>query len=322
MKMSPNVSEETINKVYKYTYDSNTIYATRYDSKHNLVTPISYCSVDSNDCMDLERIIKRILKFTVEDFHRQRKIQTDAQFLGIEKTSLCSSKLSNNNIIIVTDNTAKPVLIIDTKQRLKDTGLVLNDNHEIMQVERKNLKAAIHQYSLSIIPKLSTYTVVVKTPKDATEYTKTIGNEIDYSDSTPNESLILDGEYIEKLPTGGDLKISRYKWSINYYFSGPDARYKGTYKVIDGTEINKYIDAWRKNFAKYQELKQIIPIGGNSDYPGEMGMSIRFGFAEGVCLTSYNMPINTKDHLDKVIMDYEKAKVKANKIQQILNGSY
>lgn len=320
--MSPNVSEETINKVYKYTYDSNTIYATRYDSKYNLVTPVSFCSVDSNDCMDLERVIKRIIKFTVEDFHRQHTYQTDAQFLGIEKTLLCSSKLSNNSIIIVTDDTAKPVLIIDAKKRLNDTGLVLDENHEIMKVERKNLKAAIHQHSLPIVQALSPYTVVVKIPQESADNTKVTSSEVTLSDSTSNESLTLDGEYIEKLPTGGDLKISRYKWSISYYFSGPDARYNGTHKVIDGAEINKYIDAWRKNFTKYQELKQVIPIGGNSDYPGEMGMSIRFGFAEGVCLTSYHMPINTKDKLEKVIMDYKKAQAKAIKVQKILNGSY
>lgn len=320
--MSPNVSEETINKVHKYTYDSNTIYATRYDSKYNLVTPVSYCSIKSSTCMDLRRVIEQIIKFTMQNIRRQHMYQTDAQFLGIEKTLLCSSKLSNNSIVIVTDNAAKPVLIIDAKKRLKDTGLVLDENHEIMKVGRKNLKAAIYRYCLPIVQKLSPYTVVVKVPQEAADNTKVISNEVSLSDSTSNEPLTLDGEYIEKLPTGGDLKISRYKWSINYYFSGPDARYNGTHKVIDGAEIHKYIDAWRKNFTKYQELKRVIPIGGNSDYPGEMGMSIRFGFAEGVCLTSYHMPINTKDELEKVIMDYENAQAKAIKVQKILNGSY
>lgn len=137
-----------------------------------------------------------------------------------------------------------------------------------------------------------------------------------------NKSLVLNGEYTERLPTGGDLKISRNKWSINYYFSGPDARYNGIFKIIDGIDINKYINAWRNNFDKYQELKRHIPSGGNSDYPGEMGMSIRFGFAEGVCLTSYHMPIRTQNQLQNVIKDYENAKVKVTQIQQILNGSY
>lgn len=320
--MSPNVSEETINKVHKYTYDSNTIYTTRYDSKYNLVTPVSFCSIGSNDCMDLRRVIEQIIKFTVQNIRRQHLYQTDAQILGVDKTLLCSSKLSNNHIVIVTDSTASPVLIIDAKKRLKDTGLVLDENHEIMQVERKNLRAAIYRYSLPIVQKLSPYTVVVKEPQEAADNTKVMSNEEISSDSTSNDSLTLDGEYIEKLPTGGDLKISRDKWSINYYFSGPDARYKGTYKVIDGAEVNKYIDAWKNNFTKYQELKQVIPTGGNSEFSGEMGMSIRIGFAEGVCLTSYHMAVNTKDELEKVIMDYENAQTKAVKVQEILNGSY
>lgn len=53
-----------------------------------------------------------------------------------------------------------------------------------------------------------------------------------------------------------------------------------------------------------------------------MGMSIRFGFAEGVCLTSYHMPIRTKDKLQEVIKDYENAKLKVVQIQQFLNGSH
>lgn len=137
-----------------------------------------------------------------------------------------------------------------------------------------------------------------------------------------NKSFVLNGEYTEKLLTGGDLKISRDKWSVDYYFSGPDNRYNGIFKVINGIEINKYIKAWKNNFAKYLELKRLIPSGGNSDYPGEMGMSIRFGFAEGVCLTSYHMPIRTKDKLQEVIKDYENAKLKVVQIQQFLNGSH
>lgn len=132
---------------------------------------------------------------------------------------------------------------------------------------------------------------------------------------------ILKGEYREKLPTGGEIRITADSWNIWYYFPGPDARYNGTFKTIYHYEIDNYISAWRNNFKKYQELKNILPTGGNSDYPGEKDMSIRFGFSEGVCLTSYHMPIRNETELDAVIRDYETAKSRASYVQQILNGS-
>lgn len=137
----------------------------------------------------------------------------------------------------------------------------------------------------------------------------------------PTKAQPLNGEYSEKLPTGGDLIISANSWHIRYYFSGPDARYNGTFKTIYAQEIDKYIQAWDNNYKKYQELKKILPKGGDSNYPGEMGMSIRFGFAEGVCLTSYHMSIRDEQGIKKVIKDYEEAKIKASKIQKILKGN-
>lgn len=130
----------------------------------------------------------------------------------------------------------------------------------------------------------------------------------------------LKGEYKEQLSTGGDLIVSAYSWYIQYYFSGPDARYNGTFKRIDGKEIDNYIKAWLENFKKYKELKRLLPSGGDSIYPGDMGMSIRFGFFEGVCLISYHMPIKDESKLEQVIDDYKEAKIKAIQIQQILRG--
>ena len=109
-------------------------------------------------------------------------------------------------------------------------------------------------------------------------------------------------------------------WSISYYFPGPDSRYNGTFLSIHSTEIDAYIDAWKENFNKYLQLKQVLPSGGNADYSGKMGMSIRFGWTEGVCIKSYNMPIRTQEELNLVIQDYESAKLKAAQIQKLLNG--
>lgn len=96
-------------------------------------------------------------------------------------------------------------------------------------------------------------------------------------------------------------------------------RYNGTFKHIGDNEIDKYIQAWQTNFEKFQSIENQIPTGGEFSTSGAMGMSIRIGgWREGVCLTSYHMPIKTQAELDKVIEDYNKAKVTALKLQNIL----
>lgn len=49
-------------------------------------------------------------------------------------------------------------------------------------------------------------------------------------------------------------------------------------------------------------------------------MSIRIGFAEGVCLRSYHMPINTPAKLAEVINDYNESKTHASKMQELLKS--
>lgn len=163
------------------------------------------------------------------------------------------------------------------------------------------------RYALGYISKLPLYT-----------HQSLAGTE---TKSTLSANEWLEGEYREKLPTGGELVISAKNWKISYYFPGPDARYNGTFTTIYSSEIDDYISAWRNNFKKYKDLKDILPSGGNSDYPGEKGMSIRFGLCEGVCLITYHMPIRNKADLDAVIQDYEDAKVKASNIQKIMRGT-
>lgn len=135
-----------------------------------------------------------------------------------------------------------------------------------------------------------------------------------------NFSVPLKGEYSENLFNGGVLKVTAFHWSIYYYFPGPDSRYNGTSLTIYDNQIDDYISAWINNFNKYVELKAIIPDGGNSEYPGEMGMSIRFGFNEGVCIKSYHFPIKTKEKLDLIINEYLEVKQRALQIQKLLKG--
>jgi hypothetical protein len=45
------------------------------------------------------------------------------------------------------------------------------------------------------------------------------------------------GEYIEQMPFGGRLKVTRDSWHIEYYFPGPDLRYSGQFKVVPGATL-------------------------------------------------------------------------------------
>lgn len=130
----------------------------------------------------------------------------------------------------------------------------------------------------------------------------------------------MTGTYSEKLKTGGELIISPTHWNIKYYFSGPDMRYNGTFVTLDGNEIDKYIDAWAENFEKYKKLKEAIPAGGQFETGGSMNMTIRIGFAEGVCLRSYHMPIRTHEKIVEVVSDYEYARDRALKIMTMLKN--
>ena len=129
----------------------------------------------------------------------------------------------------------------------------------------------------------------------------------------------MNGEFIQELRSGGKLHVSSSDWHIEYYFAGPDLRYNGTFKRIYSNEIDKYISAWKNNFNKYTILKEQIPKGGEYSVGGEMGMTIRIGsWSEGVCLISYHMPIKSYCELQKIVEDYENAKISAMKIQTIL----
>ncbi len=138
----------------------------------------------------------------------------------------------------------------------------------------------------------------------------------------PNEvnKKMIQGTYTEKLKTGGELFVDSDKWGINYYFPGPDARYNITYISISGSQIDKYIFAWKQNYLKYCELKKNIPAGGNFESEGIMNMTIRVGnYYDGVCLRSYHMPINTLDGISGVIADYEYGRNRSIQLMKILN---
>ena len=69
------------------------------------------------------------------------------------------------------------------------------------------------------------------------------------------------GTYTEPLPGGGKLQVTTRAWSVEYYFSGPDLRYSGTFVSIGGDELASYVDAFEENWAEYERLQAVAPDG-------------------------------------------------------------
>ena len=131
----------------------------------------------------------------------------------------------------------------------------------------------------------------------------------------------MNGEYIEKLKTGGELHISEKQWYIRYYFQGPDLRYNGTFVYVYDKDIDDYIHAWKENYKKYLQLKSSIPSNGQFETQGLKEMSIRIGrFNEGVCIKNYHMPIKSEVMINEIIDEYCSAKETAMKVQNMLRS--
>jgi len=130
-----------------------------------------------------------------------------------------------------------------------------------------------------------------------------------------------DGKYSESLSTGGTLIVEEKKWWIEYYFAGPDMRYKGTFLTLAGSSIDKYIDAWIQNFNEYLKIKRTTPYGIELKKNGLMGMTISVNtHFEGVCLNNYHMPVSNQALLNKVVADYSNAKQKAEVLMKTVSS--
>ena len=129
------------------------------------------------------------------------------------------------------------------------------------------------------------------------------------------------GEYTEELKSGGKLVVNQRDWYISYYFPGPDLRYNGTWKRISSKEIDKYINAWKNNFATYIMLKNELKLDGTFEKKGEAGMTISIGgYRDGVCIDGWHMNVREQYKLEQIVCDYESAKKKAIKIQEMLKN--
>ena len=177
----------------------------------------------------------------------------------------------------------------------------------------------VNQNNISIRPALWVESTFIESIYDATKVLptnseRTIDTNPKTSSTKPLRDYLVNGSYSEKLFSGGELKVRKDGWSIEYYFPGPDRRYNGTFVSIPGQQVDKYIQAWKFNFTKYEDLKR-KGLHGELQTDGDLGMTIRIGgYAEGVCLRSYHMPKRSKEEIDRVIKDYQYAKNRANSL--------
>ena len=123
------------------------------------------------------------------------------------------------------------------------------------------------------------------------------------------------GEYSEELMTGGELVITPKGWSIRYYLLEPNQTYVDSHVIINGENVDSYIDAWKKNYSKYCDLKQTASFGSTYSLIGDMGMNINIGGDDdGICFYSFHRGIKTETDVDEIINDYVYAKERARQL--------
>lgn len=136
-------------------------------------------------------------------------------------------------------------------------------------------------------------------------------------------SFHMNGEYKEKLPFGqGDLIVTKNNFYIQFYFSGADMRYSGTFLKIDSNKIDSYIIAYKNNWNKYKELNDIKTKLGNEFFlTGELGMKISIGgWINGICIDNYHMPLDSEKKINDIIDSFSWAKEKGPEIMNFLKS--
>ena len=132
-------------------------------------------------------------------------------------------------------------------------------------------------------------------------------------------------EYKEKLPySNGELIVAKDSWKISYYFSPTDLRYNGIFFSIQGNKIDLYIDAYRKNWNRYAELKKAHHgMSGEIKIIGELNMSIYIGgYLNGIRVSCYPTPIDSEVNLNNVIDSFVWAKKRAIDVMRTLRQVY
>jgi hypothetical protein len=133
----------------------------------------------------------------------------------------------------------------------------------------------------------------------------------------------MNGEYKEQLPIGfGNLIVTKSDYYIQIELPGPDKRYAKEILTIYKHNMDNYIEAYKLNWKKYLELKEMKSILGEEfSTKGELDMTINVGDCfEGVCIYAYHKSLNSETEINNMIGSIQWAKEKGPKIMGILNN--
>ena len=133
----------------------------------------------------------------------------------------------------------------------------------------------------------------------------------------------MNGEYKEELPFGkGQLIVTKNNYHIQFYFQGPDLRYNGTFIRINSSEIDTYIRAYQDNWEKFKEMSSMQKkLGGELNANGKLNMRINVGgWANGVCIESYHMPLSSEKQIKSIIDSFNWAKNRGPEIKRFLKS--
>lgn len=144
-------------------------------------------------------------------------------------------------------------------------------------------------------------------------------SDIDVSHLTISK---INGEYTEEFMRNyGTLRIGSFHAFIEFYFPGPDARYKGTFISINENDIDKYINAYKNNWQTAEKLQVKIFDTPDAKFNqlGEMGMNITVSHNSiTLCIDSYHLPICSRKECDDIINHLNIAKHRIKEIRQRL----
>ena len=132
----------------------------------------------------------------------------------------------------------------------------------------------------------------------------------------------MEGEYKEQLPIGfGNLIVTKEDYYIQIEFTGPDQRYTKEILTIYKHNMDNYIEAYKTNWKKYLELKEMKSILGEEfSTKGELDMSINVGgWNDGVCIYTYHKRLNSEIEINEMINSIQWAKEKGPKVMTVLN---
>lgn len=106
----------------------------------------------------------------------------------------------------------------------------------------------------------------------------------------------------------GALVATEAAWRVTFAFPGPDARYSYTVLELRALQVQTLLRDYERGFDRYELLKGTLPRGINATEQFGGFLTIRVGdFAEGVCLSSYQVPVRTRAELDRRLRELRSA---------------